>query len=113
MRNELLASARRIASELRTSENDSDLALATNARLVATLADARREAGLPGLTGREALERAVEAVACAAEARGKLLDAHAALAELNLRELATGDLSSCPKLSGALTIVGDAERNAA
>jgi hypothetical protein len=113
MRSEILVTARRIAGELRSSENDCDLALATNARLVASLLDARRQAGLPAVTGREALERALEAVVCAGQARGKLLDAHAALAELNLRELATGDLSECPKLTGGLSLVGDEERNAA
>lgn len=115
MRHELLASARRIAGELRTSENDCDLALANNARLVATLLDARREAGLPAGTAREAVGRAVEAISYSAKARDMLLDAHRELAQLNLRELAAGDLSECPeswRLSGSLTVV-DGESRAA
>lgn len=97
MRHQLIASARRIAGELRTSENDCDAALANNARLVASLLDARRAAGLPARTGREALGRAVEAIAHAAKAREMLLDAHEELAQLDVRELAAGDLSECPE----------------
>jgi hypothetical protein len=108
MRRELIASARHIAGELKTSENDFDIALANNARLVATMLDARRAAGLPARTGRAALERAVEAITHAAKARDMLLDAHQELAGLNLRELAAGDMSECPEdwgLIGKLTVV--------
>jgi hypothetical protein len=96
VRHQIIASARRIAGELKTTENDCDTALANNARLVATLLDARRAAGLPALTGREAFGKAVEAIGHAARARDLLIDAHRELAALNLRELATGDLSECP-----------------
>jgi hypothetical protein len=108
MRQELIASARKIAGELKTSENDSDAALATNARLVATMLDARVAAGLPARTGREALGRAVEAIAHAAKAREMLLDAHQELAQLDIRELAAGDLSECPGpwFAGELQAVG-------
>jgi len=97
MRRELIASARQIAGELKASENDCDVALATNARLVATMLDARRAAGLPARTGRAALGRAVEAISHAAKARDMLLDAHQELARLDLRELAAGDMSECPE----------------
>lgn len=109
MRQELIASARKIAGDLKTSENDSDTALATNARLVAALLDARIAAGLPARTGREALGRAVDAIAHAAKAREMLLDAHQELAELDIRELAAGDLSECPDtwFSGQLKSVGE------
>jgi hypothetical protein len=108
MRQELIASARKIAGELKTSENDSDAALATNARLVATMLDARVAAGLPARIGREALGRAVDAIAHAAKAREMLLDAHQELAQLDIRELAAGDLSECPGtwFSGQLQSVG-------
>jgi len=97
MRHPLIASARRIAGELKASETDCDAALATNARLVASLLEARRDAGLPVRTGRAALGRAVEAIAHAAKAREMLLDAHEELAQLDMRELAAGDLSECPE----------------
>jgi len=97
MRNQLMASARRIAGEIKTSENDCDAAIASNARLVAALLDARRDSGLPARTGRAALGRAVEAIAHAGRAREMLLDAHEELAQLNMRELAAGDLSECPE----------------
>jgi hypothetical protein len=96
MRQEIIATARRIAGEIKVSENECDTALATNARLVASLLDARRTAGLPGHTGRRALGHAVEAIAHAAKAREMLLEAHAELSQLELRELAAGDLSECP-----------------
>lgn len=97
MRHQIIASARRIAGELRTTEDECDSALANNARLVASIIDARRAAGLPAHTGRVALEKAVEAISHGAKARESLLDAHQELAGLNLRELATGDLSECPE----------------
>lgn len=115
MRHPLIASARRIAGELKASENDSDAALAGNARLVASLLDARREGGLPARTGRAALGRAVEAIAHAAKAREMLLDAHDELAQLDLRELAAGDLSECPEdwfTSAQLTVVESDSRAA-
>lgn len=114
MRHDLITSARRIAGELKTSENDCDAALANHARLVATMLDARRAGGLPARTGREALGRLVDAVAHAAKAREMLLDAHHELAQLNIRELAAGDLSECPEkwVSGQLTVV-DSESRAA
>lgn len=115
MANPLIASARRIAGELKASENGCDSALAGNARLVASLLDARRDAGLPARTGRKILGRAVEAIAHAAKAREMLLDAHDELAQLDLRELAAGDLSECPEdwvASAKLTVVESDSRAA-
>lgn len=115
MRQELISSARRIAGELKTAENGCDAALANHARLVATLLDARRDAGLPARTGRDTVGRVIEAVAHAAKARELLLDTHEDLARLNLRELAAGDMSECPedwKLSATLSLVEN-EANAA
>ena len=93
----ILSAARQISGEVRSSEDGFDLALANNARLVASLLDARREAGLPASVGRDALNRALEAISYGAKARESLLDMHRELAGLNLRELATGDLSECPE----------------
>lgn len=115
MRHELLASARRISCDLKASENDCDAALANNARLVASLLDARRASGVPARIGRTAVGRAVEAMNHTVKARELLLDAHEELAQLNVRELAAGDLSECPddwKAAGTLTIVGSETRAA-
>ena len=97
MRHQVIASARRIAGELQTTENDCDTAIANNARLVATMVDARLTAGLPAATARGAFGKALEAISYSAKARELLIDAHQELAQLNVRELATGDLSQCPE----------------
>ena len=97
MSRQILNAARHISGAVRSSEDGFDLALANNARLVASLLDARREAGLPASVGRGALNRALEAISYGAKARESLLDMHRELAGLNLRELATGDLVECPE----------------
>ena len=109
----LIAVAREIRDDVRSSEDGFDLALASSAKLVAKLLDARREAGVPARIGRSAVNRALEAVAYGAKARETLLDMHEELAQLNLRELATGDLSDCPPLEGQLSVVGASDRKAA
>ena len=111
MRREIIASARQLAGELRTSENDYDLALANSARLVANMLDARRTAGLPARTGREAVERGFQALNYGAKAREELLGMHEELARLDMRELATGDLSECPEdwAMGRLSVVPSGE----
>lgn len=116
MRREVIASARQLSSDLRNSENDYDLALASNARFLASLLDARRNAGLPAATGREAVECGFEALTHGAKARQMLVGMHEELAKLDLRELATGDLSECPEdwAIGRLSIVPPAgERDVA
>lgn len=97
MRHPLIAAARRIAGELKDSEKHCDTALASHSRLLATMLDARVEGGLPSRTGRAALGRAADAIVHAAKAREMLLDAHDELAQLDMRELAAGDLSECPE----------------
>ena len=117
MRHEILPAARQIRSDIRSSEDGFDLALANNARLVASLLDARRETGVPAQVGRAALNHALEAISLAAKARESLLQAHEQLASLNLRELAAGDLSECPeewsKTKGQLRVVPGTAREAA
>jgi hypothetical protein len=106
MRREIFATARQIAGDVRTSENDFDVAIAGNARLIARLLDARRESGLPARTGRAAVDRALQAMSHAAEARTSLLEMHAELARLDVRELAVGDLVECPEeFKGQLRVV--------
>ena len=115
MSRQIVTAARQIRSEVRSSEDGLDLALAQNARLVARLLDARREAGVPANTGRDALARGLDAIAHAAKAREALLEMHSELAKLSLRELATGDLSECPEFfeqSAGLRLV-EADRNVA
>ena len=113
MRHHLIAKARKIAADVRNSEDQYDLALADTARLVANLLDARRTSGVPARTGRAALDRALQAISHGAKARESLLDMHAELARLDLRELAVGDVVECPEdwASNGLQIV--ASRDAA
>jgi hypothetical protein len=114
MSRDILRGAREISSEVRSSEDGFDLALASNARLVARLLDVRREAGLPARTGRSALNRALEAMNHGAKARETLLDMHEELASINIRELATGDLLECPDVKGQLALVpSDEDRSVA
>ncbi|MDP9413600.1 MAG: hypothetical protein M3Q08_05805 [Pseudomonadota bacterium] len=115
MRNHIIAAARQIRGDVRTTENDYDVALANNARLIAALLDARVKAGLPARTGREAVEHAIEAITHAAKARQLMLQAHEELARLNLRELAVGDLTECPEDwgFGGLTVVASEPQSAA
>ena len=103
----LIAAAREIRDDVRSSEDGFDLALANSAKLVARLLDARREAGLPARIGRSAVNRALEAVSYGAKARETLLDMHEELAQLNLRELAVGDILECPDAltTGRLSVV--------
>jgi hypothetical protein len=108
MSNQLIVHARHIRSDIRRSEDGFDLALANSARLVAKLLDTRREAGLPAMTARGTLGKALEAISMGAMAREKLLDVHEELAQLNIR--AIGDLSECPEewltsASSSLTVV--------
>jgi hypothetical protein len=107
MSREILPAARQIRGEVRSLEDGFDLALASNARLVASLLDARRETGVPVHVGRAALNHALEAISHGAKARESLLQAHGELASLSLRELATGDLSECPDewVKGQLSVV--------
>lgn len=98
MRHDILTAARQIAAQVKSSEDEHDLALAANARLFASLLDARRNAGLPAKTGRAALERLSEAISHSVKARELLLDTHAELAQLDLRELAVGDVFPCPQV---------------
>ena len=115
MRHHILPAARQIRTEIRTSEDGFDLALANNARLVASLLDARRETGVPARVGRAALNHALEAMSLAAKARESLIQAHEELAILNLRELASGDVLECPEewTKAQLRAVSDTERKVA
>ena len=110
----LIAAAREIRNDVRSSEDSFDVALANSARLVAKLLDARLETGVPARIGRSALNRALEAVSYGARARETLLDMHEELAQLNLRELAAGDVLECPDLTtGRLSVVPSTEQAAA
>lgn len=98
MRHQLLMDARQIAGVVRASEDNYDVALANNARLVAGILETRVKNRLPAKTAREAIERAIEAMSHGAKARQMLLASHAELAQINLRELAVGDDDDCPPL---------------
>jgi hypothetical protein len=111
----LIAAAREIRDDVRSSEDSFDVALANSARLVARLLDARLETGIPPRIGRSALNRALEAISYGARARETVLDMHEELAQLNLRELAAGDVLECPDTltTGRLSVVPSTEQEAA
>lgn len=107
----IIATARQVAAELRTQENAIDAAIAGQARLIGTLLDARLGAGVPATFGSEALERAFEAIDHGRALRGAVLSMHRELAQVNIREVAVGDVSECPELLAApkLAAVPDAQ----
>jgi hypothetical protein len=115
MPNEVIAAARRIAGDIRASENQYDLALANNARLVAGLLETRVKLGMPAKLGGPVLDSALEAISHAAKARQALLDTHEQLARFNLRELGFGDSVPCPEdwTSGSLNVVPFGEQRVA
>ncbi len=92
----IIAAARDLAREVRAQEDTLDIALAGQARLIGTLLDARRSAGISARFGNGALDRAFDAMGHGRELRNSMLDVHAELARMNLRELAIGDVEECP-----------------
>jgi hypothetical protein len=96
----IIAVARELAREVRTQEDNLDIALAGQARLLGALLDARRNAGISARFGSTALDRAFDAVAQTREVRNSMLAMHQELAQMNLRELATGDEADCPEPAG-------------
>ena len=97
----IIAAARQLRDEIRSQEDTIDAALAGQARLVSALLEARRAANVSARTGENALERAFEAIEHGRELRKSVLAMHKELAQLNVRELAVGDVFECPP-AGAL-----------
>lgn len=98
MSNVVISTARNLAAEIRAQEDNLDATLAGQARLVGALLDARRSAKVPASVGNVALDRAFEAITHGRELRKSMLAIHAELAQMDLREIAVGDVSDCPKL---------------
>lgn len=101
----IIAVARELAREVRTQEDNLDIALAGQARLLGALLDARRSAGISARIGSTAVDRAFDAVALTREVRNSMLAVHQELAQMNLRELAMGDEGECPKEPEGLSVV--------
>ena len=111
----IIAAARQLRDEIRSQEDNIDAALAGQARLVSALLEARRAANVSARTGESALERAFEAIEHGRELRKSVLAMHRELAQMNLREMAFGDVSECPPAEGygGLSIVASSDSKAA
>lgn len=105
----IIAAARELAHEVRTQEDNLDIALAGQARLIGALLDARRSAGISARAGSSALDRAFDAINHGRELRNSMIAMHAELASMNLREMAVGDVEDCPPVEGGMTLVVTAQ----
>lgn len=105
----IIAAARDLVHEVRTQEDNLDIALAGQARLIGALLDARRSAGVSARVGSGALDRAFDAINHGRELRNSMMAMHAELAGMNLRELAVGDVEDCPPVEGGMTLVVTAQ----
>jgi hypothetical protein len=109
----IIADARLIRDELRKWEDQSDSALASNATVLASLLSARVANKLPAAVGRQPINLVLDAMAIGATAREKILETHALLGAMNLRELATGDFLDCPQEQfGQLRLVETSHKSA-
>ena len=114
MSHTIIAAARQLQAEIRRQEDNLDLTIAGQARLLGALLDARRTANVPARVGTAALDKAFEAIGHGRMLRESMLAMHQELAALNLRELAVGDVSDCPTEGfGGLTVVASSSRHAA
>lgn len=114
MSKSVIGAARTLAREVRAQEETLDEALAGQARLIGALLDARRTAGVSARFGTSAIDRAFDAIAHGRELRNAMLAVHQELAQINVRELAVGDVAECPE-EGALaplTLVATEQRAA-
>jgi hypothetical protein len=117
MLNVRLQAAHRIADALIPAEADIDAALASTSRLVAAVAEGRRDTRLPIAICQDSLAALSRAAQALIEARAAIGAAHASLAEdrinAGLRAYGMGDLGDCPPTTGELKLVGDEVRTAA
>lgn len=100
--------AQAIADALFAAEDAADRSLRDTSALINTLTSARLDHGLSAVLGADAMTHTAEAVASIAEARGKLVAAHQALAEA-----APWVVGSGWKLTGPLTGKPDDEQRPA
>lgn len=73
--------AKQVAEKLNTVEFQIDQTLIAAGALLAALPDARERARLSAVVGQEALDLVVQATMILAQARGKFVEAHHALAQ--------------------------------
>lgn len=113
MRRDIFPVARHVANEIQQAEVQHDRDMAQSARLIATILDARCDAGVPASTGQTAIAKVFEALSLKQAARDSLIAAHADLAGLNLRELSVGDVFETPDWpKGQLELVSNEEQAA-
>jgi hypothetical protein len=116
MLNSRLTAARRIAEALVPSEADIESAIASTSRLIGAIAEARAGTKLPVAMGQESLAALGATMNALIDARGRIAEAHAALARdrvhAGLSAYGMCYVSDCPPASAELKLV-DGERSAA
>lgn len=114
MRRDIGAAALQIRNDVHMAEAAFDRTVADNARLVATMLDAKLATGAATTTGDAAVDAVFEAIEHVRTGRRRLLEAHERLADIG-RERAVGDVAESPEPwgRGVLTIVGGDSRRAA
>jgi phosphoglycerate-specific signal transduction histidine kinase len=107
MLNQRIAAATKVAKELYESEAAVDGALASLARLQASLPEARRIANLSPVMGQDVVAQISRSMANLVQVRGAVVDVHAKLDEIKtdigLREMAMGGLMQKQPLMGSLS----------
>ena len=103
MLNTKLEAARAIKGDLIPTEASIDMALGHLGQLISTACKARLDTGVPAHFGQEAMSHLTAATAMMGELRGRVILAHACLANDGRTILPTGlgDMSNCPA-QGAL-----------
>lgn len=108
----LHAAARGVANRIGPVEESLDDSLAKAANLLASLPEARVAARLPVSFGHDAMMRVLASVNSIAQARGEMIAAHAAFAEirsdLRLPETGFGSLTGCPTEDRLRLVASDA-----
>ena len=116
MLNARLTAAHRIADALGISEADIEAAISSTSRLMSAISEGRRDTKVPVTVGQKSLDALGQVVGALVQARGTMIEAHAALAEdkvaAGLRQYGMGDLGDCPPASARLALV-DPARSAA
>jgi phosphoglycerate-specific signal transduction histidine kinase len=100
MRQQRIAAATKVASELFAAETAVDQALASLARLQATLPQARSTANLSAVVGHNIVAQIAQSMSTIVEIRGEIVDVHSKLdslkTDIGLREMAMGGLMLKP-----------------
>lgn len=112
-----LAAARRISNHLRNAEEAVDDAIINLSTLVAALPAERRAVNLSPVLGHDAVAKATRALALTGELRSALIEAHAALHDVQrqagLAAFAVGPSTEPPQLqAGPETLAAEVERAA-